>query len=253
MGSALAGKVALVTGSSHGLGRAMAERLARDGALVAVHGRDRDAAHEVVAAIESEGGSAFSICVELGPAGDVDALFAELDEGLRARTGDGSLDILVNNAGFSCTQPFEELTPEVFDSLVAVNARAPLFIIQRALGRLREGGRIVNISTGLTRFPWPQEMAYAMSKGALDMLALHLAKHVGPRGITINTVAPGTSDNGRGTLDGDPAAAAAIAELSAFGRWGEAATIADVVAFLVGHDGRWVTGAWIDATGGALV
>ena len=249
--SALEGKVALVTGSSHGLGRATAERLGRDGALVAVHGRDGDAAEEVVAAIEADGGSAFPICVELGPAGDVETLFAALEEGLRERTGEGSFDILVNNAGFSHTIPFEELTPEVFDGLVAVNAKAPLFIIQRALGQLRDDGRIVNISTGLTRFPCPQEVGYAMSKGALDMLALHLAKYVGPRGITINTVAPGTSDNGRGTLDDDPAAAA-IAELSAFGRWGEAATIADVVAFLVGHDGRWVTGAWIDATGGAL-
>ncbi|WUB65130.1 SDR family oxidoreductase [Streptomyces sp. NBC_00582] len=250
--SRLAGKTALVTGSSRGIGRATAERLARDGALVAVHyNSDDEAAGKVVAGIAETGGRAFAVKAELGVPGDVDTLFEGLAAGL-AEHGASGLDILVNNAGVMGGVAPEEVTPELFDRLVAVNAKAPFFIVQRALGVLRDGGRIVNISSGLTRFANPQEVAYAMTKGAIEQLSLHFAKHLAGRGITVNSVAPGITNNGTPVFD-IPEVVEQMAALSAFNRVGETRDIADVVAFLASDDARWITGAFLDASGGTLL
>jgi NAD(P)-dependent dehydrogenase (short-subunit alcohol dehydrogenase family)/2-polyprenyl-6-methoxyphenol hydroxylase-like FAD-dependent oxidoreductase len=249
----LTGKTALVTGSSRGIGRATALRLAREGALVAVHcSRNREAADETVAAIEKEGGRGFSVLAELGVPGDVHELFLALERELKERTGSATLDILVNNAGVMGGLAPEDLTPEAFDRLFAVNAKAPYFLVQRALDNLPDGGRIINISSGLTRVANPQEVAYAMTKGAVDQLTLHFAKHLGPRGITVNSVGPGITDNGSPVFD-DPEAVAAMADYSVFGRVGETRDIADVVAFLAGDDSRWITGSYLDASGGTLL
>ncbi|MGW7611918.1 SDR family oxidoreductase [Streptomyces sp. NPDC054766] len=249
----LTGKTALVTGSSRGIGRATAIRLAREGALVAVHcAANRAAAGETVAAIEKEGGRAFSILAELGVPGDVHELFLALERELKERTGATTLDILVNNAGVMGGVAPEDLTPEAFDRLFAVNAKAPYFLVQRALHNLPQGGRIINISSGLTRVANPQEVAYAMTKGAIDQLTLHFAKHLGPRGITVNSVGPGITDNGTPVFD-DPDAVAAMAGYSVFDRVGETRDIADVVAFLASDDSRWVTGSYLDASGGTLL
>ncbi|MFD9393528.1 SDR family oxidoreductase [Streptomyces sp. NPDC060000] len=250
--SRLAGKTALVTGSSRGIGRATAERLARDGALVAVHYNSDDvAAGKVVAGIAEAGGRAFSVQAELGVPGDVDALFAGLEAGF-GEHGASGLDILVNNAGVMGGVPPEEVTPEIFDRLVAVNAKAPFFIVQRALGVLRDGGRIINISSGLTRFANPQEVAYAMTKGAIEQLSLHFAKHLAGRGITVNSVAPGITNNGTPVFD-IPEVVEQMAALSAFNRVGETQDVADVVAFLASDDARWITGSFLDASGGTLL
>lgn len=252
MGS-LTGRTALVTGASRGMGRATAERLARDGALVAVHyGTNEDAAAEVVDGIERDGGRAFAVRAELGAPGDVHELFLALEEGLKERTGSTELDILVNNAGVMGGVKPEDTTPEQFDRIIAVNARAPFFIIQRALANMPDGGRIVNISSGLTRFANPDEIAYAMSKGAVEQLALHYAKALGPRRITVNSVAPGITRNGNPLFD-VPEAVEAMAALSAFNRVGEPQDVADVVAFLVSDDARWITGSFVDASGGTLL
>ncbi|MYT74276.1 MULTISPECIES: SDR family oxidoreductase [unclassified Streptomyces] len=249
----LTGKTALVTGSSRGIGRATAIRLAREGALVAVHcSSNREAADETVAAIEKEGGRGFSVLAELGVPGDVHGLFLALERELKERTGSATLDILVNNAGVMGGVAPEDLTPEAFDRLFAVNAKAPYFLVQRALDNLPDGGRIINISSGLTRVANPQEVAYAMTKGAIDQLTLHFAKHLGPRGITVNSVGPGITDNGTPVFD-DPEAVAAMADYSVFGRVGETRDIADVVAFLAGDDSRWITGSYLDASGGTLL
>ncbi|WP_331719179.1 SDR family oxidoreductase [Streptomyces sp. NBC_00158] len=249
----LTGRTALVTGSSRGMGRAAAMRLAEEGALVAVHyNQDEAAAHEVVASVEKDGGRAFALRTELGVDGDVDVLFTALEAELLERTGSTDLNILVNNAGVMGGVPADEVTPEQFDRIFAVNARAPFFLIQRALRNMPDGGRIINISSGLTRFANPDEIAYAMSKGALEQLALHFAKALGPRGITINSVAPGITRNGNPVFD-IPEAVEHMAGLSAFNRVGEPEDVADVVAFLATDEARWITGSFVDATGGTLL
>ncbi|WP_405915128.1 SDR family oxidoreductase [Streptomyces sp. NBC_00728] len=249
----LTGKTALVTGSSRGIGRATALRLAGEGALVAVHyTSNQEAADDVVRTIEKEGGRAFAVRAELGVPGDVHELFLGLEQGLKERTGATELNILVNNAGVMGGVTPEETTPELFDRVIAVNAKAPFFIIQRALSIMPDGGRIINISTGLTKVANPQEIAYAMSKGAVEMLALHFAKHLGPRGITINSVAPGITRNDNPVFD-IPEAVEQMARLSVFDRIGEPRDVGDIVALLASDDARWITGAFIDASGGTLV
>ncbi|MFD9322369.1 SDR family oxidoreductase [Streptomyces sp. NPDC060053] len=247
------GKTALVTGSSRGMGRATALRLAAEGALVAVHyATGKEEAEDTVAAIEKDGGRAFAVRAELGVPGDVHELFLGLEEGLRERAGSTALDILVNNAGVMGGVAPEDTTPETFDRLFAVNAKAPFFLIQRTLKNMPDGGRIINIASGLTRFANPDEIAYAMTKGAVEQLALHFAKYLGPRGITVNSVAPGITRNGNPVF-GIPEAVEQMAGLSAFNRVGEPEDVADVVAFLASDDARWITGSFVDATGGTLL
>ncbi|MFM9441684.1 SDR family oxidoreductase [Streptomyces acidiscabies] len=251
----LTGKTALVTGSSRGIGRATALRMAREGALVVVHyADDEKAAEETVALIEKDGGRAFPIRARLGVPGDVHELFLGLEAGLRERTGETVLDILVNNAGATTPDGVspEDVTPDDFDRLFAVNAKAPYYLVLRALDLMPEGGRIVNISSGLTRFANPEQIAYAMTKGAIEQLTLHLARYLAPRRITVNTVAPGITDNGSPVFD-IPQAVEQMARLSAFNRVGEADEVAAVVTFLATDDARWTTGAFLDATGGTLL
>ncbi|KUL21461.1 SDR family oxidoreductase [Streptomyces regalis] len=265
---ALTGKIALVTGAGRGIGRAIAGRLAHDGALVGVHyGHSAAAAQEVVAEIRKNGGRAFPVEAELGVPGDADAVFAAFDAGLRAERRDrgapgeggdvgadveGSLDILVNNAGVSGSGPVGQTVPEVFDRMIAVNAKAPLFLVQGALPRMRDGGRVINISSLASRRSFPESVAYAMSKGALDTMTLCLAKELGGRGITVNTVGPGfieTDMNARRRTT--PEARAALAALSVFDRIGHPSDVADVVAFLASDASRWVTGQYLDVSGGS--
>ena len=250
------GKVALVTGGSRGIGRAVSERLARDGALVAVHyGTNEAAAKDTVAAIEASGGSAFAIGQRLGIDGDASELFERLDAELLSRAGETGLDILVNNAGIAGPSGLADTTSATFDELFAVNAKAPFFITQAAAKRMRNGGRIVNISTGLTRTADPQLAAYAMSKGAVDVLTLSIAKELAPRGITVNTVAPGIidTDMNAGWLRGSSEAEEFAASASAFHRVGTVDDVADVVAFIASEGARWMTGHYVDVTGGSLL
>ncbi|MDT3395511.1 SDR family oxidoreductase [Streptomyces sp. B1866] len=251
--SKLANKTALVTGSSRGIGRATALRLAREGALVAVHySSNEDAARDTLDAITREGGRAFLVQAELGVPGDVDTLFEGLTAGLKEHAGEVRLDILVNNAGAMGGQKPEEITPDNFDRVMAVNAKAPLFIVQRALPIIPDGGRIINIATGLVRYANPDEIAYSMSKAAVDQISLHFARHLGPRRITVNSVAPGITKNGSPVFD-IPEAVEFMSGLNAFKAVAEPEDVGDVVAFLASDDARWITGTFVDASGGTLL
>jgi 3-oxoacyl-[acyl-carrier protein] reductase len=255
MTSTLSGTTALVTGSSRGIGRATALGLAREGALAAVHyGRDKQAAQQTVDLIEKDGGRAFAVGAELGTPGAVDQLFHQLEAGLREHTGETVLDILVNNA--ASTMPAgsvpEEVSAEQIDEIFAVNAKAPFLLVQRALGLIPDGGRIINISSAVTRMAEPSQVVYAMSKGALDQLTLHFARHLAPRHITVNSVLPGLTDNGSAVFQ-MPGAREQMSQLSAFKRLGEPEEVANVVVFLATDRARWITGASLDATGGSLL
>ncbi|MFE3329910.1 SDR family oxidoreductase [Streptomyces sp. NPDC059176] len=251
----LQGKTALVTGASRGIGRDIARRLAADGALVAVHyGSSEAAAHDTVARIEKDGGRAFPVPAELGVPGDVETLFERLDRALLENGEEPAVDILVNNAGTSGSASVAEVTPELFDRLVAVNTKAPLFLVQHGLKRLRHGGRVINITSAAARVAFPESIAYAMTKGAVETLTRALAKDLGPRGVTVNSVAPGfvaTDMNARrwSTPEGE----AALASFSVFNRMGRPSDVADIVAFLASDASRWVTGQCIDATGGSML
>lgn len=249
----LEGKTALVTGGSRGIGRGIALRLAKEGAQVAVHyGNNRRAADEVVRAIEEQGGKAFAIGADLGSVTGVDELVRSLTEALAVRGGDGKLDILVNNAGIGTSQTFEETTEEAFDELFAVNVKAPFFLVQRALPLLRDEGRVVNISSGVTRIAYPHIMAYNLTKGAINTFTLHLAQLLGSRGITANAVLPGIVDTDvNASWLHTPEGREHANGMSVFGRVGQPSDIADIVAFLASSDSRWVTGQIIDATGGS--
>lgn len=250
----LDGKVAMVTGGSRGIGRATAERLGRDGAVVAVgFARDEASADEVVARIRKDGGQAFALQAELGAHGDAADLWAAFDEQIEQHAPDRGVDIIVNNAGIGRSSDLTSLTEDEFDKVFAVNIRAPFFIVQQGLARLRDGGRIINISSGAARLAMPEIIAYSSTKSALDTFTLNLAKELGPRGITANSVAPGIVDTdlNAGWLRNNPEAEAHAASLHALGRVGRPEDIADVVAFLASDDARWITGRVIDATGGA--
>lgn len=248
----LDGKIALVTGGSRGIGRGIAERLARDGALVAVHyGRNKAAAQQTAAAIAAAGGRACIVGAELGVPGDVETLANGLDAALNAQ-GEWGIDILVHNAGcYVMGRPIEILAVEEFDRMIAVNVRAPVFLTQRLLPRLRAGGRIINISSVVARLASVPGIGYALTKGALDVFSHTLAKHLGPQGITVNSVAVGyTRTDMTADALADPANEARTIGLTALGRIGRVPDIAGAVAFLASEDARWITGATIDVTGG---
>lgn len=247
----LTGKAALVTGASRGIGRAIATRLASRGAMVIVHyGTDEDGAAATVGEIERAGGTALAVQAELGVDGDVDKLFAGIETGLAGRP----LDIVVNNAAAQPAGPLGATTRAAFDHLFAVNVRAPYFIIQRALPLLRDGGRIVTISSVATRMANPAQTSFAMTKGAVETMSLTLANELGVRGITVNAVAPGaTRTPANASVFEAPGLAGFIAGSTALDRLGDADDVADVVAFLASDAARWITGQVIDASGGLFL
>ncbi|WP_030801961.1 SDR family NAD(P)-dependent oxidoreductase [Streptomyces sp. NRRL S-337] len=244
----LTGKTALVTGGSRGIGRAVALRLAAEGALVAVHyGGNGDAAKETVARIEEAGGRAFAVQARFGEDGAVDRLFEGLIAGLAGR----GLDILVNNAGIFSGNSITQVTPEELDRLFSINVSTPFFVVQRALPLLNDGGRIINVGSTASRFAVSTQIGYVISKTALESMTPSLANELGSRGITVNTVAPGAvRTDMTAAFTSIPEVAAGLEAITALGRIGEPEDVADVVGFLAGPQGRWVTGQTIDVSGG---
>lgn len=250
----LDGKTALVTGGSRGIGREIASRLAADGALVVVHyGSNQAAAEQTVADIAKAGGRALSIGTRLGPPGDAQALWAAFDAGLAQIGAEPGVDILVNNAGIASSGDLAGTSETEFDQIFAVNVKAPFFILRYGLNRLRDNGRVINVSSGATRIAAPAMVTYSMTKGALNTFGFTLAKQLGERGVTVNAVAPGIVDveSNAAWLRDNPEQLAFWSSFSPFNRVGRPADIAAVVAFLASDDSGWITGQYIDATGGA--
>ncbi|HEX9064256.1 MAG TPA: SDR family oxidoreductase [Streptosporangiaceae bacterium] len=242
----LPGKTALVTGGSRGIGRAIAERLAAEGASVVFSflAAEREAA-EVTAGVSAAGGVAHAVRADLG---DPETALRLYDEAERLI---GPLDILVNNAGVAPQGLIADLTGEDFDAVVRVNLTSPFMLIQQAARRMRSGGRIVNISTMNTVLAGPGMAPYAASKAGLELLGKVAAFELGSRQITVNAVLPGATDTDLWRQNNpDESSWSAVTQMTALGRIGQPADVAAVVAMLAGPDGRWITGQCIRASGG---
>lgn len=237
----LAGKTAVVTGGSRGIGRAIVRRLAADGARVVFSYRQDKTAADALA---RELADAVAVRADQEDPASIEALFEPVA---------GGLDVLVNNAAVNPHAPIRDITPELFDRAMTINAKFPLLAIQRAEPLLRDGGRIISISTLNTAVPGPGIALYCASKAALEQFTKVAAREFGPRGITVNTVSPGATDTDLLRSSNPPEALEQTPALTALGRLGTPSDIADVVAFLAGPDARWITGQNIRATGGLLL
>jgi len=243
----LDGKVAVVTGASRGIGRAIAVRLGQDGAAVVVnYSGNQKAALETVAAVEAAGGRAVAVQGDVGKVADIQRLFDAAFEHF------GKLDILVNNAGVMFNKPVADVTEEEFDQIFAVNVKGTFLACQQAAKRMADGGRIINFSSSTTAMMLPTYGTYVATKGAVEQMSHVLAKELGPRGITVNVVSPGPTDTelfGQGKTEQDKQR---FAQMTAMGRLGQPEDIADVVALLVGAEARWITGQNVRANGGII-
>lgn len=247
----LEGKSALVTASSRGIGRAIAKRLAANGALVAVNYADNiAAANETISEIKANGGDAFALQGRVGSADETTKMFSLLDEEL-SRRGRQHLNILVNNAGVPYFGQVSTSKLEDFEHVFGVNVKGTFLVIKSAIPRLADGGRIISISSGASKRPGRLFGVYAMSKAAVDAMTLALAAELGSRKITVNAVAPGwTVTDANAEARKSEATVRQVESQTALGRLGMPEDIADVVAFLASEDSRWITGQYIEASGG---
>lgn len=236
-------KTALVTGASRGIGAAIAQRLARDGAEVIVHyGIGEAEAHQVVKEITDRGGRAGAVQADLSA--------AEGPSRLAAAVGARRIDILVNNAGVAPFASLEEMDEASYDRLSNVNMRSLFFVTQKILPRMPDGGRIINLSSVVARTALPGVPAYSATKGFVDTLTIHLAAALGARGITVNAVAPGAIDTRMSAWIHAPGGQDALKQIQALPGIGQPEHIAAVVAFLAGPDAAWTTGVVLEASGG---
>lgn len=244
--ASLMGRVAIVTGASNGIGRAIAERVAQEGATVVVnYGKSADKAKQVVAGIETNGGKALAIQADMSQVADVGRLVKDTVKTF------GRLDILVNNAGMFLYKPLVETTEEEFDNMFALNTKGPYFAMQEAAKVIHEGGRIVNISTDGTPIGFVGATSYLGSKGALEQFTRGLAHELAPKGVTVNTVSPGYTATDM--LPADPTFRQTGEQASPLKRLGMPKDIADVVACVVSEEARWLTGQNIYAGGGVVM
>lgn len=240
----LSGKVAVVTGASSGIGRAIAERIAEEGAIVVVnYSKSSDKAQEVVVGIQAKGGKAVAVQADMSRVVDARRLIADTIKQFNR------LDILVNNAGKFMPKPLEETTEEDFDGVIALNAKGPYFAMQEAVKALKDGGRIVNVSTGGTQLNFPGATAYLGSKAALEQYTKGLAQELAPKGVTVNCVSPGFTETGMMTEEYRQIGI----QLTPMKRLGVPKDIADVVAFIVSEEARWLTGQTIQVGGGIVM
>ncbi len=241
----LSGKIAIVTGASRGIGRALALRLGHDGAAVAINYVNNAAgAEEVKAEIKTAGGDAIALQADVSKPADIQRLFDQAIEHF------GRFDILVNNAGIRISKDVADIDEAEYDQLFAINVKGTFFACQQAARRLSEGGRIINISSAVTRMMLPGYSIYAASKGAIDQITRVLAKELGERKITVNAVAPGPVDTELFRDGKSDEQIQQMAQMAALGRIGQVEDIADAVAFLASDNARWITGQCIHVNGG---
>jgi len=246
-------KIALVTGGSRGLGKNMALQLAENGInVILTYNSKKDEALAVVAEIERKGQKAAALQLNAGDIKSFDKFFEELAAVLQSSFDTNHFDFLINNAGVGVHAAFAETTEEQFDMLVNLHFKGVFFLTQKALPLINDGGRIVNLSSGLARFSTPGFAAYASMKGAIETLTRYMSKELGARGISVNVVAPGAieTDFGGGMVRDNAQANQQVAEVTALGRAGLPDDIGGVVAFLCTDAARWVNAQRIEVSGG---
>ncbi len=253
----LENKIALITGGSRGLGKNSALRLAEYGAdvIITFH-RRKEAAAAVVKEIENlHQRAAVALPLDTGKIGAFDGFFSQVSDVLKNTWNTDTFDFLVNNAGIRGHADIDQMTEEIFDNLFDVHFKGVYFLTQKAIPMMNDHGRIVNISSGLTRFTLPGYSAYASMKGAVETFTKYLAKELGPRGITSNLVAPGAieTDFTKTAFDANPQIKETIASQTALGRVGVPDDIGGVVAFLCSEDARWVNGQRLEVSGGVFL
>ena len=249
-------KIAVVTGGSRGLGRNTALHLARRGVdVILTYRSQRTEAEQVVAEIAALGGSAVALQLDVAESGTFDNFVETLKGVLSEHWQRKTFDSLVNNAGIGIHAAFADTTEEQFDELVRIQLKGPFFLTQKLLPLIADNGRIVNVSSGLTRFSLPGYAAYAAMKGAMEVLTRYQAKELGARGIAVNIVAPGAieTDFGGGAVRDNAQINAFIASQTALGRVGLPDDIGGMVASLLSDDNRWVNGQRIEASGGMFL
>ncbi len=249
-------KIALVTGGSRGLGRNMAIALAKKGIdVVLTYHSNKTEADKVVAEIEALGRKAFALQLDAGNVSTFDGFIQTVTSDLKEKTGNTNFDFLINNAGTALYASFADTTEEQFDTAINIHYKGVFFLTQKALPFINDGGRIINISSGLARFSFPGSSAYGSMKGAVEVLTKYLAKELGSRGIAANVVAPGAieTDFGGGQTRDNKEINDRISGLTALGRVGLPDDIGGVVAFLCSEDAKWINGQRIEVSGGIFL
>ncbi|RYU93267.1 SDR family NAD(P)-dependent oxidoreductase [Emticicia agri] len=246
-------KIALVTGGSRGLGKNMALKIAEKGIdVILTYHTQKDEALAVVAEIEKTGQKAVALQLNTGDIKSLETFFEKVKSVLKGTFNTTHFDFLINNAGIGRHTAFAETTEEEFDLLLNVHYKGVFFLTQKALTLLNDGGRIVNISSGLARFSMPGYSAYGSMKGAIETLTRYLAKELGSRGIAVNVVAPGAieTDFSGGAVRDNAQLNQMVANVTALGRAGLPDDIGGVVAFLCTEEARWINAQRIEVSGG---
>lgn len=248
--------IALITGGSRGLGRDMALALAAQGTdVIVTYRNERDAADAVVASIERLGRRAAALPLDVADSASFAGFADQVAATLRSHWQRDRFDFLVNNAGVGVHATIADTTQAQFDMLVNVHLKGPFFLTQTLLPLINDGGRILNVSSGLTRFALPGYAAYASMKGAIEVLTRYLAKELGARGIVVNTLAPGAieTDFGGGAVRDNADLNAYVASQTALGRVGRPSDIGGAAAALLGAGGGWINAQRVEASGGMFL
>lgn len=249
-------KIALVTGGSRGLGKNMAIRLAESGKdVVITYNTQKQEADKVVVEINNTGQKALALKLDIGKIKSLDAFVDRFSMTLKDEFQTDKFDFLINNAGIGVNIPFSKVTEEDFDMFLNIHFKGVYFLTQKTLPFMNDGGRIINISTGTTRFCYPGYSVYASMKGAIETFTKYLAKELGERKIAANVVAPGgiETDFNNAAIRNNPQVKTFLASQTALGRVGQVEDIGGIVAFLCSKDAGWINAQRIEASGGVFI